>query len=251
LNGYQQVGRGPHRVIVMNGWFGNSNDWLATLGALDPDDFTFLLFDYRGYGHSRHIEGQYTFEESAQDVLRLADHLDWDRFSLIGHSMGGVAIQRVLLAAPERVDRMLAVAAVPACSARMDAQRLAMFEAAVTDPDKRESIINYSTGNRLPKSWVSQMARRSWDSSTPQAFAGYLKEWGTRDFSALVKGNPSRLKVIIGENDPSLNAELMNRTWLSWYPNSEMETLSNTGHYPMFEIPLNLAAKVQSYLQQP
>lgn len=251
LNGYLQVGHGPHKVLAMNGWFGDAADWLTMTQALDPDAYSFVLFDYRGYGRSKHLDGEFTFEESARDVLRLADHLGWERFSLIGHSMGGVAIQRVLLAAPERIDRMLAVTAVPACSSRMDAQRLAMFESAVTELQKREFIINFSTGNRLPRTWVAKMAQHSWDTSDPAAFAGYLKEWATNDFSERVHGNPTRLKVIVGEFDPTLTADLKQRTWMSWYSNATMETMSNSGHYPMYETPLALAATVQAFLQQP
>lgn len=251
LNGYEQVGHGPHKVMVMGGWFGDAGDWRATFGALDPDAFSLVLFDYRGYGRSRQREGAYTFEESAADVLALADHLGWDRFSLIGHSMGGVAIQRVLLAAPHRIDRMLAISAVPACSSRMDGERLAMFRQAVTDVARREFIINYSTGNRLPKAWVAAMAQRSIEGSDPRAFAGYLAEWASNDFSALVNGNPVPLKVMVGEFDPTIGAALMQATWLAWYPNAQMEVLSNCAHYPMHEIPLALAAAIQTYLQQP
>lgn len=249
LNGYVQVGNGPRKVMVMNGWFGDSDDWRATLAVLDAEAFTFVLFDYRGYGRSKHLEGEYHFEESAGDVLRLADHLGWERFSLIGHSMGGAAIQRVLLAAPDRIDMMLAITAVPACSSRMDAQRLAMFESAVTEVARREMIMNFSTGNRLPKTWAAQMARRSWENSTPPAFAGYMKEWTSNDFSPLVLDNPTRLKVIVGEFDPSLTADVMQKTWLTWYPNSELETLANCGHYPMNEVPLALAASIQAFLE--
>jgi esterase len=251
LNGYVQVGHGPHKVMVMGGWFGAADDWVGTVSALDADAFTFVLFDYRGYGRSRHRDGDYTFEESAGDVLALADYLGWERFSLIGHSMGGVAIQRVLLAAPQRIDRMLAISAVPACSSRMDTERLAMFKNAVTDVTRREFIINYSTGNRLPKAWAAGLAQRSRDCSTEKAFSAYLTEWATRDFSALVQGNPVPVKVMVGEYDPTIGAALMRETWLAWYPNAQIAVLSNCAHYPMYEIPLALAAAIQSYLQQP
>jgi esterase len=250
MNGYIQVGHGPQKVLVLGGWLGEAADWIGVVGALDPNAFTFVLFDYRGYGRSKHLFGTYTFAESADDALRLADHLGWRRFSMIGHSMGGVAIQRILLAAPERIEMMVAVNAVPACSARMDLQRLALFESAVGDVTKREIIIDTSTGHRLPRTWLSHRAKHSMDVTTPAAFYGYLKEWATVDFSRLVQGNQTLVQVITAEFDPTLTYELMERTWLTWYPNSSAITLANSGHYPMFEVPLALAASLQSFFHR-
>jgi len=122
-NGFLQIGHGPRKVLALNGWFGSSADWSAMNEALDPQAFTYVWFDYRGYGASIGRRGTYTFEETAQDVLELADHLGWERFSLIGHSMGGMAMQRVLLAAPARIERMVGITAVPACGSRMDDRR--------------------------------------------------------------------------------------------------------------------------------
>jgi esterase len=56
--------------------------------------------------------------------------------------------------------------------------------------------------------------------------------------------------VIIGKNDPALNADLMNETWLKWYHRAELETVSNAGHYAMFETPVWLATSVESFLRR-
>jgi esterase len=248
MNNYRQVGNGPVRVVALNGWFGSSADWDAMIPCLDTDAFAYVFFDYRGYGRSLHVDGQFNFTEAAQDVLRLADHLQWERFSLIGHSMGGMAIQRILLAAADRVERMVAVTAVPASGSGMPDDRLALFKRAVDDLPARESIINASTGSRLTKQWVAHMARQSDASSGRTAFGAYLDEWSRADFSPLVQGNPVPVKVIVGEHDASLSAERMKQTWLKWYPNAELEVLANTGHYPMHEVPLALAASIQEFL---
>src|SRR5690606_15884288 len=117
----------------------------------------------------------------------------------------------------------------------------------VDDPAAREAILDASTGNRLPHPWLSHMARQSLIHSLPSAAAAYLNEWTSADFSAQVQGNPVPVKVIIGEHDPSLSAERMKQTWLAWYPNAELEMLANTGHYPMYEVPLTLPAALQDF----
>ena len=248
LNGYLQVGHGPARIIALSGWFGCAQAWAPMVDGIDADAQSWVFFDYRGTGRSRHLQGAFSFEEVAADVLRLADALGWQRFSLVGHSMGGMAMQRVLLAAPERVERMLAVTAVPACGARLDEQRLPLFTSAIDDIGKREFIINFSTGNRLPARWVRQMAQDSWENSTQQAFGAYLAQWGTRGFAEQVAGNTTPVHVMVGEHDPSLTAKLMESTWLSWYPNATLETIANAGHYPMNETPLAFAAAAARYL---
>ena len=46
-----------------------------------------------------------TIDEIATDALALADELGFASFSLIGHSMGGMAIERIAALAPERAAR--------------------------------------------------------------------------------------------------------------------------------------------------
>lgn len=246
-----EFGRGPRKVMVFGGAFGHAGDWRAFCEGLDPDAATWVFFDYRGYGRARALLGRYTFEEAALDALELAAALGWGRFSLVGHSMGGVAIQRVLLAAaPGRIERMVALTAVPACSSRMDEQRLAMFDKAAHDVAQRQFILDFSTGRRLPAVWLRRQALDSAACTAPAAFSGYLRDWGTVDFSERVRGNPVPVQVLAGAHDPTLTRELMERTWLAWYPNATLDVLDGCGHYPMLEAPLALARVVGDFLQQ-
>ena len=105
--GYQKLGNGNHKVIGLHGWFGDHTTYDPMRTALSLDEFTYVFPAYRGYGLSRHLSGNYSNKEIAADVIALADELGWDRFSLIGHSMGGKAIQRVLVDAPKRVQQMV------------------------------------------------------------------------------------------------------------------------------------------------
>ena len=247
---FLKVGHGPRKVIAMSGWFGSSADWSAMIPALDTGTFTYVFFDYRGYGRAIESEGEHSFDEAARDVLALADELGWERFSLVGHSMGGMAMQRVLLAASARIERMAGVAAVPACGSRMDDKRLAIFSSAIDDLDARAAIIGFSTGNRLSKAWCAHLARESARTSSRDAFAAYLPHWATGDLSASVAGNPVPVKLFVGEHDPAITAELTRRTWLAWYPNATLETLRNAGHYPMYEVPVALATALENWLKQ-
>ncbi|WP_241682867.1 alpha/beta fold hydrolase [Actinomadura sp. J1-007] len=107
------IGSGPHRVLVAHDWFVPTGAWGCFPEYLDGSRFSYALMDACGYGRRRDVPGEYTVEEMAGDLIALADQLGWDRFSLVGHSMGGKAIQRVLADAPERVRRLVAVTPLP------------------------------------------------------------------------------------------------------------------------------------------
>src|SRR6202034_513573 len=111
---YVKVGRGDHRVIALHGWFGSALGWGTLTDYLNTAQFSYVFPDLRGYGSRRDEAGEFTMAEAAADALGLADALGWDRFSLVGHSMSGVAMQHVLLQAPYRVRRLVGVAPVPA-----------------------------------------------------------------------------------------------------------------------------------------
>src|SRR5487761_842755 len=100
---YVMVGSGDHRVIALHGWFGSALGWGQLTDYLNTAQFTYVFPDSRGYGSRRDERGEFTMAEAAADAVELANRLGWQRFSLVGHSMSGVAIQHVLGQAPRRV----------------------------------------------------------------------------------------------------------------------------------------------------
>jgi len=54
--------------------------------------------------------------------------------------------------------------------------------------------------------------------------------------------------VIKSETDPALSAEVMEQTWLVFFPGAELTVLANAGHYPMFEAPVALATSIEEFL---
>jgi pimeloyl-ACP methyl ester carboxylesterase len=248
MNNTKLIGSGPRRVIVFSGWMGGADEWGTVFDAISPDTATFALVDYPGYGRAKSAPGPFSFARHATEVVALADDLGWDRFVLMGHSMGGVAIQRVLLEAPQRVAGLIGIAPVPASSSRMDAARLGFFESAISDIAVRQKIFGVSTGNRLSAAWLSKMAKATQSSIAPDAMRAYLHEWATVDFSDQVRGNPVPVQLFIGEHDPTLSAALMKDTWLSYYPNAALEIIGNAGHYPMYEAPAFLGTRIEAFL---
>lgn len=247
---YVKVGSGDHHVLALHGWFGSALGWGHLPEYLNTRDFSYVFADLRGYGSRRGEPGRYTMAEAAADAIRLADDLGWERFSLVGHSMSGVAIQHVLLQAPHRVRRLVGVAPVPASGLPLGEAEWRLFSGAATSPENRAVIVNFSTGSRLTPAFVDEVVRHSLDNSDATAFAGYLESWARPEILGQVKGAGHPVKVITGEYDPTQPAEFMEQTWLQVYPNSELEVLRGSGHYPMFETPVALAVSIEEFLSR-
>ena len=249
-NAHQLVGEGEHHVIALNGWFGHARGWGPMVSDIDTAAFTWAFMDQRGYGQLRNEPGPYTIDQIAQDALALANQLGWERFSLVGHSMGGSAIQKVLALAPQRVRALVGITPVPASGVPFDDEGWAFFSTAADDLNTRKAIIDLTTGNRLSSTWLNTMVETSATHNDPKAFADYLIAWAKTDFLSEVQGKTTPVLVIPGEHDPALGPQTMTQTWMTHYPNIQMKTMTNAGHYPMFETPIALITAIERFLAQ-
>jgi pimeloyl-ACP methyl ester carboxylesterase len=94
-------------LVFVHGWTANRHRWDHQVAHFAGKRRVIRL-DLRGHGESRGA-GVRTIEELAGDVLALLDHLEVERFVLVGHSMGGMISQTITLAHPERVERLVLV----------------------------------------------------------------------------------------------------------------------------------------------
>ncbi|MFC7986693.1 alpha/beta fold hydrolase [Streptomyces sp. NPDC057336] len=175
---------------MLHDWFGTSAGWGPFLDYLDGATFSYAFLDYRGYGDRKDVTGTYTLAEIADDALALADELGWERFSLVGHSMGGKAVQQVLARAPLRVRRLVGLTPVPAGPYPLDSDGEALFYGAAQDRDKRRAIVDLVTGHRASAVWVDLMVDRSLEWSTREAFGSYVKDWVSADLTQHIIGCP-------------------------------------------------------------
>ena len=244
------LGSGDRRVLALHGWFGTGASWTTTLSWLDPLTYCCALPDYRGYGLRIDDRGDYTIDEIAADAVELADELGWDRFDVLGHSMGGKAAQRIAALAPERVRSIVAVTPVPPGPLPFDDDTRALFRGAATDMAKRAQIIDSSTGHRCSPAFVSNVVEQS-RQSTVEAFGRYFESGCNDDITELVHGMTTPVKVLVGEHDAALPAEVMHQAFLPHYPNSDLQIVAAAGHYPIFETPVALATAIDAFLSDP
>lgn len=246
----ERLGEGPHAVLALHGWFGSAAAWGSLRPHLNGSEFSYVFPDYRGYGTREGIAGDYSIAESARDVLALADELGFEEFSVVGHSMGGSVMQRILADAPDRVRALVGISPVPASGVPFDEQSWQLFSSAPDDPGSRREIIDFTTGNRLTGVWLDSVVAHSVRNSAPHAVAGHLRAWAETDFHAEIEGSEVPIKVIVGEHDPALGEETVRATFGQWYPKLELEVMPNAGHYSIDETPVALATAIEDFLRE-
>jgi len=248
--GHTLLGTGANKVLVLHGWLGDYAVFEPTFNTLDLDRFTYAFVDYRGYGKSTEMTGDYSMREIAADAIALVDSLGWNDFHVVGHSMGGMAMQRVMLDIDDRsrVVSAIGIDPVPACGGQLDEPSWALFQGAIKSDENRYTILDFTTGNRNAARWLHYMVERSRASTTEAAFAGYLNAWAKEDFADEVSGIETPVLVLLGEHDLAFTREGMEATYLAWYPNAELEMIANAGHYAMQEAPVNLATLMEAFL---
>ncbi|WP_313104088.1 alpha/beta fold hydrolase [Stutzerimonas nitrititolerans] len=93
-------------VIALHGWLDNA----ASFSRLAPllDGVRIVALDLPGHGLSDHRPpgAGYNIWDYAHDILQTAEQFGWQRFSLLGHSLGGIVSVLLAGAMPERIERL-------------------------------------------------------------------------------------------------------------------------------------------------
>ena len=105
---------GAPKVLALHGWLDNAASFVS-LAPLLPG-IELVAPDLPGHGHSVHLPqgADYSFAGAVNSVLDIADALGWERFALLGHSMGAGIGSLVAAACPQRIECFVAIEALGA-----------------------------------------------------------------------------------------------------------------------------------------
>ncbi len=101
-------------VLCLHGWLDKANSFDRLLPLL-PQTFHYVAMDLGGHGLSSHhpLGFQYYKQDYVNEVRRVAAALRWKRFSVLGHSFGGIIGGMFSYIFPEMVDKLILLDAIP------------------------------------------------------------------------------------------------------------------------------------------
>ncbi len=97
------------KVLALHGWLDNAASFVPLSAHLPQLDL--VMLDLPGHGYSAALpEGsEYLLFSSLHPVMDAADALGWERFVLIGHSMGAAIASLLAAAMPQRIEKLVAI----------------------------------------------------------------------------------------------------------------------------------------------
>jgi pimeloyl-ACP methyl ester carboxylesterase len=241
-------------LVLVHGYTGDVTDWRHQLPEF-AKTHRVLAFDHRGHGRSQApARDAYSIERMADDAEALARHVGFERYHLLGHSMGGAVVQEIALRSPGRLlsltledtsygfgfSRNEAVA-------RWSAQRHRMAE-----EQGMAAVANVPSPIPLPPHMPPSRRDEEKERLSRMAVEAFIGAWnalgawpGTRDRAS---GIAASTLIICGELDAPLVEP--SRTLAELIPGAALEVIPEAAHSPQFERPDLFNAALRRHLDR-
>ena len=260
------------RTLVCHpGGPGMSAAYFGDLCGLGSERLRVVLLNPRGTGDSSPpADDRYELEGHAADLDALRSHLGLERINLLGHSHGGFVAVVYATSYPRHLDRLVLVCTAPRFSPELRAEAEAAFEAHRDRPwyadarDAQRRRQRWEFTSRREAAALYAREARLWFAEDGPVVEAFLAEFARerpktdalRYFNErLAPGYDLRPRlpeiaaptlIVNGARDyfgPRISARE-----LAAIPDSRVDIVPDSGHFPFLETPERFHAKVKAFL---
>ena len=104
-------GRGEPLVLLHGSYMTISSNWTEWIGELSKTRKV-IAVEMQGHGRTADINRDFSYENLADDIAAMLDHLKIKQADLLGYSMGGGVAMQVAIRHPDKVRRVVSISAV-------------------------------------------------------------------------------------------------------------------------------------------
>lgn len=237
-------------VVMVNSLGTDLRIWDEVSAALSAH-WRVIAYDKRGHGLSETDAGSYSISDLADDLLALVDHLDVERFALVGLSIGGMIGQVLGSRSPQCLSALVLADTAPKVGTpdswgeRIHAIERGGLEA-IADPVMERW---FTPGFRAAQPDQVSGWRNAF---VLQSAAGYIatcKALQTADLTNHVAGISIPTLVVAGDSDLATPPGLVEAMALK-IPRARFELIEKCGHIPPIEQPELLSKLVSGHLKE-
>ena len=218
---YVDRGSGPALVLV-HGFTGAVQCCWIDNGVL-PDlarDHRVIALDLRGHGLSAKPHDPAAYDEIGRDVIRLLDHLGLRRVHVVGFSLGGIIVAKLLTTDPERFASAILDGAAPRRARGQDSDLAAEAAAREIEAGSYRTLILSTAPTDEPpptEAFLRERSRAMLADNDPLAHAALMRSRRAllvADADIAAVGVP--IMAIIGSADPALpRVQALKNRWPS------------------------------------
>jgi pimeloyl-ACP methyl ester carboxylesterase/Flp pilus assembly protein TadD len=240
-------------MILLHGYADSWFSFSRALPYFDPSWRVYIL-DQRGHGDSDRPASGYALADFAADVIAFMEAKGITQATLVGHSMGSLIAQRVALAAPERVRRLVLLGS--ATTARNDV--ILEFQKEVeklVDPvpakfvrEFQTSAIHQPAPAKFPANFMDRIIAESMKVPArvwKAVMAGMLAGDGKTQLGRI----QAPTLIVWGESD-AFFSRAEQEALAAAIPNAILKVYPETGHCPNWERPERFAQDLRDFVNR-
>lgn len=248
---YQVDGQGD-AIILIHGLFGSADN-LGLLARTLKDKYKVISIDLRNHGRSPHSD-TFSYREMATDVLKVAELCGIERFSLIGHSMGGKVAMAMTELADSRLNHLVVLDMAPVhyrvhrhqnvFAGLREVSRHTVSKRSEAETYLARHIIEPGVRQFLLKSFARTDNGYDWRFNVEGLIANYDTIMGWQEVppfdgkTLFIKGQDS--EYILPEHRESIARQ---------FPRAKAHMVANTGHWLHAEKPDTVNRIILNFLQ--
>jgi pimeloyl-ACP methyl ester carboxylesterase len=246
------VGEGQ-ALVILHGLFGSGDNWL-TVSKLLSEKHQLILIDQRNHGRSPHSQ-DWNYDCMADDLYELIQDLNLQNPILMGHSMGGKTVMQFAIRYPQVASKIIVVDISP--------KPYPLHHQTIL-----EGLLNVQLANITSRQEAeAQMTPFIEQSDVRQFLLKNLYRLDSGQFAwrinlPLIVEKIAEVGVGQSSATPIITPTLFVRGQLSNYikdsdwpamqqlfPNSELVTVADAGHWVQAEQPVNFVAAVKPFIE--
>tara|TARA_R110002050_G_scaffold290260_1_gene443803 strand:+ start:134570 stop:135331 length:762 start_codon:yes stop_codon:yes gene_type:complete len=240
-------------LIILHGLFGMLDNW-QTLGKRWAENYQVILVDLRNHGHSPR-DPELNYQVMMEDLEELTDDLFLDDINIIGHSMGGKLAMKFAQTYPQLMNKLIVADIGPKKYPVHHQQILNGLQSVPIHEMKSRKEVHEILSNYIPQDQTIQFFLKNL----------YWKEKGILDWrfnlASVVNNIQNVGEDLLSETftKPSLFIRGGNSNYIldedmadikKAFPNAELATIPNSGHWLHAENPQLFYELVTKFLQE-
>lgn len=241
---FEESGEGDP-IIFVHGWMEDYSMWSSQIEYFSREHRV-IAYDQRGHGRSDKPEKGYSIRTLSDDLYSFTQNLNIERFTLIGHSMGGMTAMVFALDHPEKISRLILIGTDAKSTLSLRIMLWTLLHVLPYSTFAEGSDIKYFKPSEKMKKEATERALRTPKYAAYECFKEFCTNYDIRD---RVSGIKVPTLIIVGDKDnltPIKLSQYMNRQ----IKGSKLIIIPDSKHMPMIEKPEKVNAIIDEFINE-